>query len=347
LIPLSAGLQAYAIPWTKVDWPLDRTTVFGFDGPLDVEIGFGNGDFLTDLAIASPGRQFIGIERSLRSLIRLFARLDRHDIRNVRVIQADASFILDRLFGPEDISRLFVNFPDPWPKERHHGRRLIQSGFIKLVSRRLCRDGELMVGTDHEDYSEWITNVLEGQTDLVSKNDTSSIPQIPGRKPTKYEQRAREIGSRIHFFVWKPATTVDEEKREERVEDMPNVSLEGSYVAAELLSDIDNKTWKLNNDGIDVVVKLGSVYRELPSGNLLVEVIVQEDAFSQRFGVSVILRPSNKLLVKLSPIGYPRPTWGVKQAVRLVCELLLEDAEVHVTYSNLSDPIQRQMADDK
>jgi tRNA (guanine-N7-)-methyltransferase len=336
LIPLSAGLQAFVIPWTQVDWPLDRTTVFGFDGPLDVEIGFGNGDFLVDLALESPDRQFVGVERSLRSLTRLFARLDRHDVKNVRVIQADASFILDRLFGPEDISRLFVNFPDPWPKERHHGRRLIQPDFIKLISRRLRPGGELMIGTDHADYAEWITNVLESQTDLVSMNDTSSISELPGRKPTKYEKRAREIGSRLHFYVWKRANTVDEAKREERVADMPNVSLEGSYVAAELLSGIEDRTWKLENDGIDVVIKLDTVFRE-QSGNLLVDVMVLEDAFSQRFGVSVILRPPKKLLVKLSLIGYPRPTWGVKQAVRLVCELLLEDADLRITFSNLKN----------
>lgn len=99
---------------------------------------------------------------------------------------------------------------------------------------------------------------------------------------------------------------------------------------------MEDKTWQLSNDGIVVIVRIGNVYHEKLSGNLLVEVMVQEDTFSQHFGVSVILRPPKKLLVKLSQIGYPRPTWGVKQAVRLVSELLIEDSDVRVTYSNLS-----------
>ena len=336
MISLSRGLHRYTIPWTQLDWPLDLRTIFGFDGPLDVEIGFGNGAFLADLAKASPERQFVGIERSLGSLTRLFSRLVRDDIQNVRVIQADASFILGRLFGPEDVSRLFINFPDPWPKERHHPRRLIQPDFMKLVSRRLCPDGEVMIGTDHADYAEWIIEVLEGQADLVSKNPTTYVSDIPGRKPTKYEQKAREIGSRIHFFVWERANTVTEHRFEERVDEMPNVLLEGSFHTESLLDKFGDQAWKFEREDL-VVVKVGSVYREKPEGHLLVETMVREGAFSQHFGISVIVRPPGRLLVKLSPIGYPRPTWGVKQAVRLVSELILAKTDVTVVSSNIPD----------
>jgi tRNA (guanine-N7-)-methyltransferase len=334
LISLSRGLHRYTIPWTQLDWPLDLQAIFGFDGPLDVEIGFGNGAFLADLAKASPERQFVGIERSLGSLTRLFSRLVRDDIQNVRVIQADASFILDRLFGPEDVSRLFINFPDPWPKERHHPRRLIQPDFIKLVSRRLLPDGEVMIGTDHADYAEWILNVLENQSALVSKHPTPFVSELPGRKPTKYEQKAREIGSKIHFFVWERANTVTEHRIEERVDEMPNVLLEGSVNTDALLDKLGSKAWKFEKEDM-VVVKFGSVYREAPEGHLLVETMVREGAFSQHFGISVIVRPAKRLLVKLSPIGYPRPTWGVKQAVRLVSELILAEPDLEMVSSNL------------
>ena len=336
MISLSKGLQKFCIPWKQLDWPLGLHSNFGFEGPLDVEIGFGNGAFLVELAMASPERQFIGVERSLGSLTRLFSRLVRDDVQNVRVIQADASFVLDRLFGPEDVSRLFVNFPDPWPKERHHPRRLIQPDFVKLIGRRLAADGEVMIGTDHAKYAEWITEVLEGQTDLVSKNATTFVSEISGRKPTKYEQKAREIGSRIHFFAWKRATPVHETRREERVDEMPNVLLEGSFDTNALENCLGEKVWKFDQEEM-VVVRTANIYREQPSGHFLVEVMVREGAFSQHFGVSVILRPSNRLLVKLSPIGFPRPTWGVKQAVKLVSELILEAADVKVVSSNLPD----------
>jgi tRNA (guanine-N7-)-methyltransferase len=336
LISLSRGLHRYTIPWIRLDWPLDFQTIFGFDGPLDVEIGFGNGAFLADLAKASPERQFIGIERSLGSLTRLFSRLMRNDIQNVRVIQADASFIIDRLFGPEDVSRLFINFPDPWPKKRHYPRRLIQPDFIKLISRRLCPGGEVMIGTDHADYAEWIIEVLGIQSDLVSKHSTTFVSHIPGRKPTKYEQKAREIGSRIHFFVWERANIVTEHRIEERVDEMPNVLLEGSFHTEDLLGEFGARAWKFEREDL-VVVKVGSVYGEKPEGHLLVETMVREGAFSQHFGISVIVRPPGRLLVKLSPIGYPRPTWGVKQAVRLVSELILAKADLTVVSSNIPD----------
>ena len=339
MIALSTALHQYSVPWTQIDWPLNRTTLFGFDGPLDVEIGFGNGAFLADLAQAHPERQFVGIERSLGSLQRLFSRLYANRIEDVRVIQADASFAFDCLFGPGDVSRLFVNFPDPWPKERHHSRRLIQPPFVDLVSRRLSPDGELMIGTDHADYAEWIIAVLEGQIALTSKHDSTYVSEIPGRKPTKYEQKAREIGSKIHFFEWKNASKSVESSKEERIEDMPNVLLKGSYDAESLLKDVDLETVTLENRGVVVVLKPGHVYREHPEGHLMVEMMVREDAFSQHFGVSVILRPPEKLLVKLSPIGYPRPTWGVKEAVRYIYEKLAESAGVTVTSSTLAGKV--------
>ena len=338
MLALSQALERYGVPWTQIDWPIDRTALFGFDGPLDVEIGFGNGAFTADLALASPERQFIGIERSLGSLQRLFSRLQSGGIENVRVIQADASFAFDHLFGPGDVSRLFVNFPDPWPKERHHNRRLIQPAFLDLISRRLVPGGELMIGTDHEEYAAWIVEALEGQDVLTSKHDTTFVSEIPGRKPTKYEQKAREKGSRIHFFEWTNSRTTPDTRREERVEEMPNVLLEGQYDAESLLIEADLDTRNLQKAGVSVVIKPGHVYRERPEGHLLVEMMVREDAFSQHFGVSIILRPPERLLVKLSPIGYPRPTWGVKESVRLVADSLEKETGMKVISSTLADP---------
>lgn len=335
VIALSTALYRYSVSWTQLDWPLDLNTVFGFDGPLDVEIGFGNGAFLADLALASPERQFIGIERSLGSLQRLFSRLESRGIENVRAIQADASFALDRLFGTGDVSRLYVNFPDPWPKERHHNRRLIQPAFVDLVSRRLARDGELMIGTDHADYAAWITEVLEDQDALSSKHATTYVSEIPGRKPTKYEQKAREIGSRIHFFEFEQASSTVYAVVDEQVGNMPNVVLEGPYDSDRLLQEVNLQTLQLVNDGVTVVIKPGNIYREQLDGHLLVEMMVREDAFFQQFGVSVIQRPPEKLLVKLSSIGYPRPTWGVKESVRLVADAILEARGMQVASTTL------------
>jgi hypothetical protein len=120
---------------------------------------------------------------------------------------------------------------------------------------------------------------------------------------------------------------------------MPNVLLEGAYSPQDLLNGTLPDARKLEHDGVVVVVKPGHVYRERPEGHLLVEVMVREDAFAQHFGVSVILRPPERLLVKLSPIGYPRPTWGVKEAVRLVAETLMAETGVTIARSTLAGEI--------
>ena len=184
-----------------------------------------------------------------------------------------------------------------------------------------------------------ITEVLESQSALRSKHDTTFVSEIPGRRPTKYEQKAREAGSKIRFYEWVKNPAPLDAVREEKIEDMPNALLEGEIDVKDLMKDLGSKTWKLKDQGVIVVVKLGHIYREEPSGNLLLEVMVREGAFSQHFGIVAVQRPPNRLLVKLSPIGYPRPTWGVKQAVRLVSERLLERANLTVVSSTLAEPV--------
>ena len=128
--------------------------VFRFYGPLHAEIRFGNGAFVSGLAQSLTGRHFLGIERSLRYLQWLLACLHASQTENALVIQADASFIFDRLIGLGDVARMFVNSLDPKPKDRHYNCRLIPPAFVDLVSRQLSPGGELIIGTDHVDNAE-------------------------------------------------------------------------------------------------------------------------------------------------------------------------------------------------
>ena len=105
---------------------------------------------------------------------------------------------------------------------------------------------------------------------------------------------------------------------------MPNVTLEGGFDRANLLSGFAAQTWQEEHRGVVVVVKLVGVYRDAQEGHGLVEAMVKEGELAQHFGVLVLLRPDGRLLVKLSPMGHPRPTWGVKQAVRRVAQLVLK-----------------------
>ena len=321
VLPLSEAILKYLVPWTEYDWPLDWEAVFGRKGPLVVEVGFGNGGFLEEIAVRRPEVNFLGIERSWRTVHRLFKRLDRAGLSNVHVAQGSADFLLERLFVPGSVEKIYINFSDPWPKERHHGRRLIQPAFMNMLAQRLTPGGEVTIATDHAEYAAWIGEVLEGQDLLVSCFETTVADHLPDRNPTKYEQKALDAGVEIHYFVWRRAGEVSAPVLVEKVEEMPNVIMRGTFDPACLLADFEPLSWQMEHRGVSVVVRLVSLYRDT-QGDYLVEAMVKEDTFSQHFGVLVLARPGERLLVKLSPIGHPRPTWGVKQAVGKVAALV-------------------------
>lgn len=320
--PFSSQLHDHLIPWTKLNWPVDWPALFGRQAQLEVEIGFGNGGFLADRASRYPNRDFIGIERSLASTHRIFKRIERDGLTNIRVLLGDAAFALNHLFAPESVTQVFVNFSDPWPKERHHSRRLIQPSFLDLVGRRLCEDGQVTIATDHEGYALWIEDAFEHQRMLASVHETVAIDQIEGRSPTKYEQRALDAGVPIRYYEWKRCAPVHESARDERIEEVPNVILDGTFDVDTLLDAFGGSTWQGEHEGVSVVVKLGCAFQDRDRGHVLIETMVREGAFAQHLAIALIHRPPSRLLVKPSPIGHPRPTWGVKQAVQFVTQTL-------------------------
>lgn len=320
--PLSEAILNYMVSWTKLDWPPDWGAIFGRSGPLVVEIGFGTGEFLVDLAHAHPEVNFVGIERSWVSVQRLFRRLERGGSKNVRVVHGGADFVLKRLFSVESVTQIYINFPDPWPKERHHGRRLIQPPFVQALAERLAPGGTVTVATDHGGYASWISEILEAQPFLRSGFQSPSVRELRGRKPTKYERKAQDAGVPVRYFVWRREARGTLPKPVGKVGPMPNMLLEGKYDRDRLPAGFGPSSWQTDHRGVTVVIKLVAMYTDR-NGDFLVETMVKEGAFTQYFGVLVLARPGNRVLVKLSPMGQPRPTWGVKQAVGRVGEMVL------------------------
>ena len=325
-LPLSEAICEYWVPWQRLDWPIDWDGVFGRSGEVVVEIGFGNGQFLVDLAQAHPERNFVGIERAWASVVRVFKRLEALNLSNVRVLEADAAFAMRHLFGSKSLQEVFVNFPDPWHKERHHNRRLIQGPFVRSLAERLTAEGKVMIATDQVEYAAWIAEVLEGQSDLKSQHDTTWIDFVPNRRPTKYEEKALQSGVPIHYFEWQQNSNVTGEKVVDKVGDMPNVILEGDVDGDQVLNQVENKVWHETYKDVPVVVKMMDVYGHLNEGHRLVSMMVKEGELVQYFGISVVFRQDD-ILVKLAPIGQPRATWGVKFAVKKVADLVCEVAD--------------------
>ena len=338
--PLSRSIEAFLVPWKDLDWPVDWPALFGRAAPLALELGFGNGAFLEEQARRVPQRNWVGAELSWVSVKRLLIRLQREGLSNVRALKGDGTFLLEHLFAPGSLEEIVINHPDPWPKKRHHSRRLIQPAFVDLLARRLRPGGRVTVVTDHADYAAWIAQVLEGQRALRSVFPETWVREIPGRMSTKYERKGIEAGSVIHYFVWERAGAGGPEPPHvEKGDEMPNVILEGRLDTKDLLPGFASRSWAEPGGEIPVLVRFTSLFRRVDGDEWMVEAHVREGGFSQHLVLSVIPQPGPRWLVKPASVGGPRPTRGVKQAVRHLAGWLLEAHPGWTVYSStVGDP---------
>ncbi len=177
------------------DQPLRFPQLFERDGPLVMEIGFGNGLSLSEMALSAPETNFFGIEVHKPGVGSLLVQVKKHALQNVRVCADDAVELFKQV--PENsIDRLQIFFPDPWHKKRHHKRRLIQSAFVAQIVEKLKQGGVLHVATDWENYAEHVMEVLCENTSLKNQSDRadgfSAKPEY--RPETKYERRGLNLG---------------------------------------------------------------------------------------------------------------------------------------------------------
>jgi tRNA (guanine-N7-)-methyltransferase len=171
--------------------------------PLVVDVGFGRGEFLLQLAEKERGSALLGIEISFKRVLKLARRLARTDLGNVRLVAGPAEQVLRNL--PEgSVDELWVNFPDPWPKKRHHRRRLIRPSSIGPLTRCLASGGVLNVATDHVAYAEHIDAVLRAASHLENAYAPQAwLHAVDDRPATSYELEWRAQGRDFHFFRYR------------------------------------------------------------------------------------------------------------------------------------------------
>ena len=188
---------------TLRDEPLRWGECFGNENRVIVEIGFGMGEALIAIARRLPDHNFFGIEVHKPGLGKTLAGIEREGLLNVRMIREDAVLVFRRMIAPGSVAGVHVFFPDPWPKKRHHKRRLIKPGFPELVVPALAPDGYLHLTTDWDDYAEQIAQVL-GVHHGLRREPIAHAPSADGRfRPeTEFERKARAQGHSIHelFF---------------------------------------------------------------------------------------------------------------------------------------------------
>jgi tRNA (guanine-N7-)-methyltransferase len=182
---------------------LDFVEVFGRKAPVALEIGFGNGDNLCHLARLNPDTDFLGVEVHRPGIGSLLLKLDRGGIDNVRVICADAALVLAKRIPKASLTAVYLLFPDPWPKKRHHKRRLLQQGFVTQIVECLCPGGDLSIATDWQDYAEHILKVSAQVPGLINVASEGGYVMPPHeRVATRFERRGLRLGHRVwelHF----------------------------------------------------------------------------------------------------------------------------------------------------
>jgi len=181
------------------DGLLDIAKVFTRPASVYLEIGFGTGHSLIALAKANPDCHFIGIETHKPGIGALFLGIESNQLSNLRVYHADAVDVLNKCIPDASLDGIQLFFPDPWPKRRHHPRRIIQANFVKLLLAKLKPGGQLHLATDWEDYARHMLKVITQESGLINLAGNEQFSARSPRRPvfTKFEQRALREGRKI------------------------------------------------------------------------------------------------------------------------------------------------------
>ena len=182
--------------------PLDFAAAFGRIAPVTLEIGFGMGETTAAIAAAHPERDFLGLEVHGPGVGALLNRVDAAGLTNVRVIQRDAVDVVAHMIPPASLAGIHVYFPDPWPKKRHHKRRLLQPGFVHALAQRLAPGGYLHAATDWDDYAQEILATLSAEP-LLANTVADFAPRPAWRPLTKFEARGLQLGHGVRDLVFR------------------------------------------------------------------------------------------------------------------------------------------------
>lgn len=195
-------LPRYGVP--KDGGPIDFEVLFGNQGPVIMEIGFGNGDATWQMAQAHPEENYFGVEVHPPGVGHLLLKLEEHGLENVRVAQADAVELLRERLPDASLAGVRIFFPDPWPKKRHHKRRLVQPSIADLLARKLRPGGILHLATDWKPYAEHMLEVLEAETRLQNCAGAGRFSERPDWRPqTRFERRGQRLGHGVYDLLYR------------------------------------------------------------------------------------------------------------------------------------------------
>lgn len=311
--------------WRREPFPIDWQAVFG--RPLEslhLEVGFGDGRHTVRRAQEAPEAAFVGLEISSASLQRALRKVRRQGLGNVRLLKLGAQFAVRQLFAPHSLDSIIVNFPDPWPKERHAKNRLLQRSFFTLAASRLKPGGSVALATDHPDYLAFAREEAEasGLFELRQAEAPAAVLE------TKYALKWKGQGKPLHYqlFVYGGSKTPDYPYLERPLV-MPHALLRGSLPDAETLEFSKQVVPYAGGYVIlhEVAQSLGDDSGAGAKGRekWLVRATIDEPDLHQQLLVVVKRRAAGELIVRLEPFGDPVITPTARGAVHAVTEWLL------------------------
>ena len=176
----------------------------GLKRPVVLEIGFGRGEFLLELAGKSPDQEFLGVEVSRKRVEKVARRAARLGLSNIRLVHAPAEYLIERVLPTACVAACWINCPDPWPKKRHHKRRLLNPGFVTRLARVLEPGATLYVSTDHAGYATWMDEALSQASSFENLHGSSRWSrQRPERIETAYEAEWLAEGRTLAYFDYR------------------------------------------------------------------------------------------------------------------------------------------------
>jgi len=186
------------------DSMLDLDAIFGRRVRRTVEIGFGNGEALVALAASRPAEDFLGIEVHRPGVGHLMLRCEELAVANLRILSQDAIDVLEQRLTPACFDEVLLYFPDPWPKKRHHKRRIVQDGFVALIASRLRTGGIFRLATDWQPYADWMLETL-GRCPLLRNEspDGGWSARPASRPPTRFELRGQQLGHAVRDLAFR------------------------------------------------------------------------------------------------------------------------------------------------
>ena len=193
-------LPRYGIPYAPQ--PLDLERTFGRSAPKILEIGFGMGETTAAIAAAHPENDYLGIEVHTPGVGSLLKLIDERSVGNLRLIQHDAVEVLREMIAPGALDGAHIFFPDPWPKKRHHKRRLVQPDFVALLASRIKPGGYVHLATDWQEYAEQMLAVLSAEP-MLANTAAGYAPRPHYRPQTKFETRGLKLGHGVWDVVFR------------------------------------------------------------------------------------------------------------------------------------------------